>query len=95
LEEEGAGICVARLARPICDTDRDGSRVADDDIDFASTAVFSDILDTRDGFLEQVNRLLVLLDSDFVMEGLDKKDEWLVLAVEWLLIDDVDVDALG
>lgn len=95
LEEEGAGICVARLANPICDTDREGKRVVDDNVGFASTAVLSDMLETSDGFLEQVKRLLVLLDSDFVREGLDIKDEWLVLAVEWLLMDDVDVDALG
>lgn len=95
LEEEGAGMCVARLANPICDTDREGRRAVDDNVGFASTAVFSEILETSDGFLEQGKRLLVLLDSDLVMEGLDKKEEWLVLAVEWLLMEDVDVDALG
>lgn len=94
MDEEGAGICVARLANPICETDRDGNRAVDI-VNFVSTAVFSDILETIEGFREHVNLLLVLVDSDLVIEGRDKKEEWLVLAVEWLLIDEVDVDALG
>lgn len=77
---------MARLVKP----ERvGGKRVVPIAGDFDSgAAVFSDMLEISEVFLEQAILLLVLFESDLVIEGRDKNEEW-------LLMEEVDVDALG